>query len=63
MKALIIGINGFVGPYLKKYLLENNFEVHGTDISSGKDVDYRVDLLDKRKILPNLYTLLKQKSI
>jgi len=47
MKALITGIDGFVGPYLKKHLLDNGFEVCGTDISSGEDVDYEVDLLDR----------------
>jgi len=50
MEVLITGVNGFVGYHLKKYLLENNFEVCGTDISSDNNVDYEVDLLDKRKI-------------
>lgn len=50
MRALITGINGFVGPYLKRHLLDNNFDVFGTDISGSKDVDYAVDLLDKNKV-------------
>jgi len=62
MKALITGINGFVGPYLKRCLLENNFEVDGTDISAGEDVDYRVDLLDKGKI-EDLITKIKPELI
>lgn len=50
MRALITGVNGFVGPYLKEHLLENNFEVYGTDISSGRDVDYKIDLLDSKEV-------------
>jgi len=46
MKALITGINGFVGPYLKKHLSDNNISVVGTDISFGSIVDHKVDLLD-----------------
>ncbi len=51
MKALITGVNGFVGPYLKDYLLQNGHEVYGTDISSGKHVDLQVDLLDREGVL------------
>ncbi len=51
MKALITGVNGFVGPYLKKHLLENNIEVIGTDISSGNEVDSVSDLLDNERIM------------
>lgn len=50
MKALITGVNGFVGPHLKKHLLENNFDVLGTDISYGEDVDYKVDLLNEKDV-------------
>ena len=32
MKALITGINGFVGPHLKAELEKNNYEVFGSDI-------------------------------
>ena len=38
MKALITGVNGFVGPYLVKHLITNGFEVFGID-RSGKEVD------------------------
>jgi GDP-4-dehydro-6-deoxy-D-mannose reductase len=48
MRALITGINGFVGPYLKKHLLGEGFEVVGTDISEG--ADYKVDLLDAAEV-------------
>ncbi len=50
MRALITGIGGFVGPYLKRHLSENNFEVYGMDISSGKDVDYETDILNKKEV-------------
>jgi GDP-4-dehydro-6-deoxy-D-mannose reductase len=50
MKALITGINGFVGPHLKQHLINNGFEVFGTDISNGELVDYSVDLLDKQAV-------------
>lgn len=50
MKALITGVNGFVGPYLKRHLLDNGFEVIGTDISFGRDVDCEIDLLDREGI-------------
>jgi GDP-4-dehydro-6-deoxy-D-mannose reductase len=50
MKALITGINGFVGPHLKQHLVNNGFEVFGTDISNGELVDYNVDLLDKQAV-------------
>ena len=32
MKALITGIDGFVGKYLYEYLLEQGYEVYGTTI-------------------------------
>ena len=39
MKALITGVNGFVGPYLVKHLVSNGFEVFGIDRSGKKKVD------------------------
>ena len=50
MKSLITGINGFVGAHLKGHLLEKGFEVHGTDISSGKNVDYVLDITDQQAV-------------
>jgi GDP-4-dehydro-6-deoxy-D-mannose reductase len=44
MKALITGINGFVGGYLLAELFENGYDVTGLDIKGG---DQAVDLLDK----------------
>lgn len=34
MRALITGVNGFVGGYLSEYLLQNNMEVWGTKLPS-----------------------------
>jgi GDP-4-dehydro-6-deoxy-D-mannose reductase len=50
MKALITGINGFVGPYLKEHLLDKKIEINGTDVSNGVDVDFVIDLLDKQAV-------------
>lgn len=36
-KALITGINGFVGPFLKKELEEHGYEVYGFDLSIDDD--------------------------
>jgi GDP-4-dehydro-6-deoxy-D-mannose reductase len=71
MKALITGINGFVGPHLKQHLVNNGFEVFGTDISNGELVDYSVDLLDKQvvydlisKVIPDfIFHLAAQSSV
>ncbi len=45
--ALITGINGFVGPYLKAHLEEKGIQVTGTDIHPGKGVDVPADIQDK----------------
>jgi len=53
MKAFITGINGFVGKYLAKYLLENNFEVLGIDRNGAEIKGCKVevcDVLDKEKL-------------
>lgn len=49
MKALITGINGFIGTYLAKHLIEAGFNVSGTSREEIKNKDYKVyncDLLD-----------------
>lgn len=46
-KALIFGINGFVGSYLKKELLNNGFLVYGCDkilSNTNKSENYLVDI-------------------
>jgi len=71
MRALITGVNGFVGPHLRKHLLDKGFEAFGIDISSGELVDYIVDLLDNQaihdimsKIKPNfIFHLAAQSSV
>lgn len=49
MEALITGINGFIGTYLAKHLIETGFNVSGTSRQEIKNKDYKVyncDLLD-----------------
>ena len=35
MKALITGVDGFVGKYLSEYLLEQGYKVYGTTIAEN----------------------------
>ena len=57
MRALITGVNGFVGGYLSQYLIENGMEVWGTKLPSevkskylNEDVIVRgLDIRDKRE--------------
>ena len=48
-KALITGISGFVGPYLKNELDKNGYDVFGIDRTGGENV-FRCDLLDKKNV-------------
>jgi GDP-4-dehydro-6-deoxy-D-mannose reductase len=75
MKALITGINGFVGKYLSKYLIEKGYDVYGTVIEDNIQMDdikiYKMNLLDKeevaetiRKIKPDqVYHLAGQSAV
>ena len=75
MKALITGINGFVGKYLSKYLIEKGYEVYGTVLEDDIHMDdvkiYKMNLLDKeevaetiRKIKPDqVYHLAGQSAV
>ena len=51
MKALITGINGFVGQYLKKELLMNGYQVTGIDLTVKCDDDLNVDILNYGMVL------------
>lgn len=51
MKALIIGITGFVGRHLTHELHRNNYEVYGADIVSQGDNILECDILDRVSIL------------
>ena len=46
-KALIIGINGFAGSYLRKEL-EGSYDVYGADIASFDDKVSAIDMLDEK---------------
>ena len=53
MKALITGVSGFVGNYLSRELLSNNYEVYGTDINERipEGVNFfKANLLEKEKL-------------
>lgn len=54
MKALITGVNGFVGNYLSKYLIEQGYTVYGTVIEDNitiKNVNItKVNLLNKEEV-------------
>ncbi len=54
MRALITGVNGFVGEYLTACLVSKGFDVFGTDIVE-KDIDglsgfVKADLLDEKSV-------------
>lgn len=55
MKALITGVNGFVGEYLASYLQTQNIDVHGTIVigeCKNPDVHVRyMDILDEKQTL------------
>ena len=55
MKALITGIDGFVGNYLAKKLSEEGYEVYGTSIIPNYKKEnikiFNMDLLDKNRVL------------
>lgn len=51
MKALITGINGFVGQYLKMELLMNGYQVVGVDLIAKNNSDLAVDILNYEMVL------------
>ena len=54
MKALITGVDGFVGKYLSEYLLKQDYEVYGTTISENYKNDKinikKMNLLDTEQV-------------
>lgn len=50
MKALITGVNGFVGGYLKKYLISCGYEVYGIDRFSHDKNIFQVDIGDQKML-------------
>ncbi|MEG6522887.1 NAD-dependent epimerase/dehydratase family protein [Desulfotomaculum sp. 1211_IL3151] len=51
-KALITGVNGFLGSHLKTFLTQQNIEVFGLGRNiSGDNNYYRLDLSEKEKLL------------
>lgn len=54
MKALITGVNGFVGKYLSKYLIDKGYNVYGTVIEDDVQMDNvnikKMNLLNKKEV-------------
>ncbi len=50
MKALITGINGFVGGYLKKYLISCGYEVYGIDHYSHDKNTFQADITNQEML-------------
>ncbi|MBC2455741.1 GDP-mannose 4,6-dehydratase [Clostridium beijerinckii] len=61
MKALITGINGFVGKYLSKCLLEQGNIVYGTVIEDNVEMENinitQMNLLDKEEVVKAIKTI------
>lgn len=58
MKALITGVNGFVGNYLSKYLIEQGYTVYGTVIEDNVQMDdvniKKMNLLNKAEVMETI---------
>jgi GDP-4-dehydro-6-deoxy-D-mannose reductase len=52
MKALITGIDGFVGPYLEKFLISNDIRTFGTFLQSNiqKENHFQMDITNKEEV-------------
>lgn len=51
MKCLITGIGGFVGPYLKEFLLEKGLQVYGIEMNACEDESvFECDILDQKNL-------------
>lgn len=64
-KALIIGINGFVGPYLKRELTDNGYKVYGCDKNYNESTqadNFSIDVTDYNSVY-SLISLIKPTHI
>lgn len=61
MKALITGVNGFVGNYLSKYLIEQGYTVYGTVIEDNVQMDNinikKMNLLNKSEVMETIKSI------
>lgn len=61
MKALITGVNGFVGNYLSKYLVEQGYTVYGTVIEDNVQMDNmnikKMNLLNKEEVMETIKSI------
>lgn len=61
MKALITGVNGFVGNYLSKYLIEQGYTVYGTvieeDIIMNNVFIKKMNLLNKDQVIETIKSI------
>jgi GDP-4-dehydro-6-deoxy-D-mannose reductase len=61
LKALITGVNGFVGKYLSKYLVERGYTVYGTVIEDNVEMDNvsikKMNLLNKEEVLKTIRSI------
>lgn len=61
MKALVTGVNGFVGNYLSKYLIEQGYTVYGTVIEDNVVMEnvniQRMNLLNKDEVIRTIKSI------
>jgi len=61
MKALITGVNGFVGNYLAKYLVEQGYTVYGTVIEDNVQMENvnikKMNLLNKEEVMETIKSI------
>ncbi|EKQ50540.1 MULTISPECIES: GDP-mannose 4,6-dehydratase [unclassified Clostridium] len=61
MKALITGVNGFVGNYLSKYLMEQGYTVYGTVIDDNITMENviisKMNLLNKEEVIETIKSI------
>ncbi|OOM68780.1 GDP-mannose 4,6-dehydratase [Clostridium sp. BL-8] len=61
MKALITGVNGFVGNYLSKYLIEQGYTVYGTVIEDNVAMENvvieKMNLLNKDEVMRTIKSI------